>query len=151
MAGNYFLGIPVPDYVAQGLEQFQARIPNGSWEFTHPKNFHVTLKFLGKDLSNLEAFTSRFEGPYSLSLCSFGTFKQGVLFAKGTACSGMQNLAGPTWIPHVTLAKGRGVNQHLGIFDGEMLEPVRIPVHEINLYRTVGAGQPYEKIESWNA
>lgn len=162
MAGNYFLGASFTQDVNDDLEYIQSHIPREAGiEFTHRENFHLTIRFLGKSADGISEISSQIKGPYSLSLTGFGTFKgarahnrdkHGVLYVAGIACTRLHSLAKPNWVPHITLAKGKGVNfSHLEaleyLFHTE--EPVKVDLVKINLYRTVGNGKPYEVMESW--
>lgn len=127
-----FAGIELPEQTALGLSMLRGGLPGGRW--VDPENYHITLRFIGdvdgrtaSDVADLLMRVRR--RPFKLHLDGLGAFggrKPRAIYARVAPTPELMALQmeteqtiqrsglppeGRKFIPHVTLARLRDVNQ----------------------------------------
>lgn len=134
-----FVGLEIPDAIAQGLAALTGGIPGARW--SDPRNYHITLSFIGEveePTADRIAFALPYVDclPFSQTLRGMGVFEEGnhprVLWAGADSTPPLNHLksqvdkalrlagidvAYKKFVPHVTLARLHDVSRdHLGHF-----------------------------------
>ncbi|RWZ59729.1 RNA 2',3'-cyclic phosphodiesterase [Halobacillus fulvus] len=176
MTTHYFIGIPVSDEIQEKLTEWQETLRSSmsyrTW--THPEDFHITLKFLGpasddkirKLIHDLEE--SRWPSPFTLDIgpaSSFGDSEQPRVFhARVESHSALVEMKNQVetlsetygwerekrpFRPHVTLAKKNpeGVSPLIQQNQGVLEDVYAFEVNRCILYRIhPGQIKKYEAI-----
>jgi RNA 2',3'-cyclic 3'-phosphodiesterase len=170
-----FIGLPVPDALAQGLVRTARALNLPSARWTPPENLHLTLFFLGQvSEDKLPMILGELDqvnfAPLELRFTQLGCFpRAGILFADLEATPRLLRLQahvalgmvkcgfaseGRPYHPHVTLARMRSpirLDRRLIALPSQLQQ--RFTVAAVNLYgsRTLSTGAQYEIIAAKRA
>ncbi len=173
-----FIAFDVPEDVSSSLSEVQTRIVFGG-KCTKPKEFHLTLKFLGEvekeRLSILiDELSKIIFTPFEVSLSEIGVFPNvsdpRVLWAglepQDTICALQQQVDSATqklgfahdkrFHPHLTLARIKSVNDKgsfAQMIDTLKIEPLKFQVSSFKLIRSTltPEGPKYGVLDKFNA
>lgn len=156
-----FVGLEIPDAIAQRLAQLAGGIPGARW--SDPRNYHITLSFIGEveePSADRIAFALPYVDclPFSQALRGMGVFEEGnhpkVLWAGAESTPPLNHLRAQVekalrlagidvpyrkYVPHVTLARLQDVSrEHLGHFieAHNLFSAGPFPVDEFILYQS---------------
>ncbi|MFG6116675.1 RNA 2',3'-cyclic phosphodiesterase [Halobacillus sp. MO56] len=164
---HYFIGVPISEEIRQVLKDWQTELKQvieyKTW--THPEDFHITLKFLGAvDTKNinevlhvLKEEAASYPAPFHIEASDLKFFgqkhKPRVLFMEVEKHPSLLNLKeivesrlkrvgfpeeNRPYRPHITIAK-KWKEEQEGIFPNEKLENLKetmiLPVDRFHIFR----------------